>query len=164
MRVLGIDPGGTGALALLDARGLDLRVEDMPVHRVSRGSGTKAELDVHAFERLVCSMAPDACYFERVHGQDGDGVSAAFNFGEITGAARALCVAHGSRFIRIAPYKWKKEMGLVGKAKDDGRAMATELWPSMAEAFARKKDDGRADAALIAEYGRRDLVRLGVLG
>ena len=33
--------------------------------------------------------------------------------------------------------------------------MSCERWPTEAHRFARVKDDGRAEAALIAEWGRR---------
>jgi hypothetical protein len=42
----------------------------------------------------------------------------------------------------------------VGRAagKDASRMRAMELFPSKAELFKRAKDDGRADAALIAYW------------
>lgn len=164
MRVLGVDPGGTGALALLTDRGLRLRVEDMPVLRVSRGTGTKAVLDPHMFYDMLSDLAPDIIYMERVQGQRGDGVSAAFNFGKIAGMTEMGCLMTGARFIEVTPPVWKKGMGLVKAAKDDSRALAMKLWPDCASQFGRKEDDGRADASLIAEYGRRQLVSQGVFG
>ena len=161
MRVLGVDPGGTGALALLSHDGLQVRVEDMPVFVRSRGRGSKTELDVHGLIRLLDDLDYDVCYYERVQGMQGDSPSSAFNFGRIAGAAEALVKARGARLVFVTPSVWKRAMGLVGKAKDDSRAMATDMWPTAAQAFSRKRDDGRADAALIAEYGRRDLVRTG---
>jgi crossover junction endodeoxyribonuclease RuvC len=41
------------------------------------------------------------------------------------------------------------------------RALALRLFPSTAEHFARKKDHGRAEAALIARYGSEVLGLLG---
>lgn len=164
MRILGVDPGGTGALALIEPDGMSVRVEDVPTLKVSRGRGQKTEIDVWTLAGVLEEWAPDACYFERVHGQEGDGVSAAFNFGRAAGAVEALVKARGARFVFVAPFKWKKEMGLVGKAKDDSRALAMSLWPSEAESFRLKKHDGRADAALIAEYGRRDMRDKGIFG
>ena len=162
MRVLGVDPGGAGALALLSENGMELRVADMPVFQRRRGKGTRTELDVQGLIRLLEGMEFDACYFERVQGMPGDGESSAFNFGRIAGAAEAIVKARGGRFIFVTPPVWKKSMKLIGKLKDDSRAMATDLWPVNAMDFARKKDDGRADAALIAEHGRRELAAQGV--
>ena len=51
----------------------------------------------------------------------------------------------------------------VTKDKDSSRARALELWPERAELFKRKKDADRAEAALLAEWGRRLLVERGLL-
>lgn len=163
MRILGVDPGGRGALALLDGPRL-VAVEDMPVFEVSRGKGKRLELDAHGLVRLLRRWEPEVCWFEQVGGMPGDAPSAAFQFGRIAGATEALVKASGARFEFIMPHLWKKAMGLIGTAKDDSRAMATHLWPNHAETFARKKDDGRAEAALLAEYGRREMHKQGVLG
>ena len=40
------------------------------------------------------------------------------------------------------------------KDKDLSRSMATRLYPKNAEQFKRKKDDGRAEATLIAHWAR----------
>jgi hypothetical protein len=53
-------------------------------------------------------------------------------------------------------------MGLIGTAKDQSRAKATNRWPGFAKQFSRKMDDGRAEAALLAEYGRQKLHQEGV--
>jgi hypothetical protein len=39
--------------------------------------------------------------------------------------------------------------------KDSSRLAAMRLFPAMSEQLARKKDDGRAEAILLAEYARR---------
>ena len=162
MRVLGVDPGGKGALALLTPEGL--RVEDMPVFLVPRGRSAKVELDVHGLIALLRGWGPDVCWFEQVGGTEGDSASSAFNFGRITGACEALVKASGARFERVAPHVWKKTMKLRGGAigKDEARARATDLFPANAAEFRRKMDDGRAEAALLAEYGRRHA--MGVFG
>ncbi len=155
MRILGIDPGRNGALALLDGRDL-VEVADMPVFIVPRGKGTRAELDVHGVVDLLQRWKPDACWFENVSAQEGDGASQAFNFGRIAGACEAAAKLSGARFNAVAPHTWKAAMKLRGGAagKDESRARATSLWPERAAEFRRKMDDGRAEAALLAEYGR----------
>ena len=164
MRILGVDPGGSGALALLST---DLVVMDMPVYRVTRGKSAKAELGVHELVEILKRWAPNVCWFEQVGGIPGQSASAAFNFGRIAGACEALVKATGAQFHPVPPATWKRAMGLRG-GKDDARAMAQRLWPSAAAEFRRVKDDGRAEAALIAEYGRRKMSGLatdnGVFG
>ena len=163
MKVAGIDPGGSGALALLNGAAL-VAVTDMPVFTVSRGKGVKRELDVHGLAEILRAWAPDYVWFEQVGGMAGDAPSSAFNFGRIAGAAEALAKASGARFDFVAPHVWKKDMGLIGKTKDDSRVMATNMWPAAAGEFRRKMDEGRAEAALIAEYGRRQLSKQGIFG
>lgn len=163
MKIVGVDPGGTGALALLDGPQL-IAVEDMPVFQVKRGKGFKPEIDVHSLVALLRTWAPECCWFERVGGMDGQSASAAFNFGRLAGMCEALVKASGARFEFSSPHIWKKGMGLIHAAKDDARAMATNRWPEMADTFQRKKDDGRAEAALLAEYGRQELLKEGIFG
>ena len=46
-------------------------------------------------------------------------------------------------------------MADMGKDKDASRLRAIQLFPVVANRLDRKKDDGRAEALLLAEYGRR---------
>lgn len=151
MRILGVDPGGSGALALLTPE--ELRISDMPVFLVKRGKSAKPEIDVHALLALLDEWKPHVCYFEQVGGIPGQSASAAFNFGRIAGSCEAIVKTY-ARFVFVTPATWKKAMGVSGD-KDDSRAKATNLFPARAADFRRKKDDGRAEAALLAEYGRR---------
>jgi hypothetical protein len=52
----------------------------------------------------------------------------------------------------VTPHKWKKDMGLTAD-KNESLAMARELWPNAP--LARKMDNGRAEALLMAEWLRR---------
>jgi crossover junction endodeoxyribonuclease RuvC len=51
----------------------------------------------------------------------------------------------------VTPQAWQKAAGVRG-GKDGARQRACELFPNYAGLFARKKDDGRADAACMAWY------------
>ena len=62
-------------------------------------------------------------------------------------------------YTEVPPQTWKRLL-MAGerKEKDASRAVARRLWPDQTEeALSRRKDHGRADAALIAEYARRVL-------
>ena len=76
MKILGVDPGGSGALALLDGPRL-VAVEDMPVFMVRRGKSDKPEIDVHGLIALLRDWEPECCWFERVGGWDGQSAPAA---------------------------------------------------------------------------------------
>lgn len=153
MRILGVDPGAEGALALLqDGRLTD--VHDMPVLRVRRGKTDKAEIDGYALADLMRALDPDFVAIEQVGGLPGQSAPAAFTFGDSAGAPKYVAYTLGLRVERVAPAVWKRALNLKG-GKDDSRAMAMRFWPSHAAEFRRVKDDGRAEAALIAEWARR---------
>jgi crossover junction endodeoxyribonuclease RuvC len=48
----------------------------------------------------------------------------------------------------------------VRGGKDGSRERAAAIYPVKAQLFARKKDDGRSDAALIATHGAQSLAAL----
>lgn len=163
MIIIGIDPGQSGAIAWLEGGNL-LKVEDMPVFEVLRNGKPRRELDIHGLAWLLTQAPAAVCFFEQVGGMEGDSPSSAFTFGRIAGAAEAVVKMSGARFEFVAPHVWKKAMGLIGTAKDQSRAKATNRWPAFAKHFSRKMDDGRAEAALLAEYGRQKLHQEGVFG
>jgi crossover junction endodeoxyribonuclease RuvC len=55
----------------------------------------------------------------------------------------------------VVPQVWKKAYGIPGgrENKDMARQKASMLFPKYAHLWARKKDDGRAEAVLLAHYG-----------
>jgi crossover junction endodeoxyribonuclease RuvC len=55
----------------------------------------------------------------------------------------------------VEPAVWKRFHGLRGGDKEAGRQRALMLFPSAHALLARKKDHGRAEAALIALAGLR---------
>lgn len=147
MIVVGIDPGLTGAVAYF-VDGELMGLFDMPNYD---GRVDAREL----FLRLREWGRPYMVVIEDVHSMPGQGVASSFKFGRSVGAIEAVVGALSYPHTRLTPQKWKQKMGLIGKDKDASRGMARELWPLYADKFARKKDDGRAEAALIAEAWRR---------
>ncbi len=152
MRVLGVDPGAYGAVALLEGGRL-LDVADMPILKIKRGKGEKAEVDGYSLAALLRGLSVDVAYVEQVGGMTGQSASAAFNFGRAAGAVEYTLKALGVRVELVAPQTWKRNLK-INPGKDGSRAAAMRLWPDKAELFKRVKDDGRAESALIAEYGR----------
>lgn len=164
MIVCGIDPGLSGAVAFLDGSRF-FGVYDMPVLSITRGGKRKREIDARALVRLFeLHDGLDAIFMEQVGGMDGDSPFSAFQFGRATGIAEAVAKSTEARFETVMPHKWKRDMSLTGKAKDDSRALAQNIFPKAADRLARVKDDGRAEALLLAEWGRRKLHEQGVFG
>lgn len=157
--VLGIDPGASGALAILSGR--EPVVFDCPTVQIKVGSKYRTRCDPNGMARLldaVLGLRNAHAFIEKVHANPKQGVSSMFTFGEAFGLWRGILAALRIPHTMVTPQAWKKGMmrGMTTE-KDSSRARAMELWPDMYEQLKRKKDDGRAEALLIAEYGRREL-------
>lgn len=157
MVLLGIDPGLDGALAVIDAIGLV--VFDTPTLTVQSAKGNRREYDLTAMSRSVRAAVRDqnaVAYVEKVHAMPGQGVRSMFTMGYGSGAWAGILAALEVPVTYVSPQRWKKALlADMGTDKDASRLRAMQLFPSFAELFKRKKDDGRAEATLIAEYGRR---------
>lgn len=153
MKIIGIDPGATGAVAILDLVSQDLVVIDMPIAKIKRGPRTVNQVDAVCLANLLRPHVEegDIAIIEKVHSMPGQGVVSTFSFGRAAGILEGVLAALGVPFSLIPPATWTKAMRLYG-GKDGSRARAQELFPEKAHLFARKKDDGRADATLIACY------------
>jgi len=152
MRVLGVDPGLDGALAIHD--GASLTVYDMPVVQArSRGR----ELDHTELARILDAAGHlDHAVLEQAWPRPGEAASRAAKQGATWGAVRGVIAAQFIPITVVSPQKWAKALH-VAKGKDASRARASELMPAHAHLWQRKRDDGRAEAALMAVYGLRML-------
>ena len=152
--VLGIDPGLSGAACVLDGDRV-LLLEDLPVVQFSAGR-IKNRLDAAGLARMLSPFAGDVfmAIVEKVGARPGEAASGAFSFGFSSGCIAGVLAAMNIPTTTVQPAVWKKAMGL-GSSKDLSRARALELFPAMADKLARKKDHDRAEALLMAEWGRR---------
>jgi crossover junction endodeoxyribonuclease RuvC len=141
--IAGIDPGKTGAIAMYYPCG-KLFIEDMPA--------LGKEINGAAIANLFHEFRPKHVYME-TQNSHLMGRQSAFNFGQGVGVLKGVMAALTIPFTGVTPTTWKKHYGL-GRDKDAARAAATRLFPVEAELFKRKKDDGRAEAALIALWGK----------
>lgn len=150
---IGIDPGATsGAIAcFVDDQLLD--VVDMPC---AGGiiAPTLLAAELREFALAGFDDRP-TIVVEKVHAMPKQGVSSTFKFGRSLGVIEGVVGAFGWPLTWVTPQAWKKHHGLIGKDKDAARMLALETWPEHADTFRRKKDVGRADAALIAVAGRQ---------
>lgn len=158
MRIAGIDPGLDGAVAFLP----DGWVRDTPTATVQNGRKSKRVYLPTVMADTLRAMQPDHIVIESQQAFSPPGrrvgagsmFSLGFGFGMWQGIAAAL----GIPFTLVAPQTWKAEiMNGMGKEKDASRVQAMRLFPQCTAELVRKKDDGRAEALLIAEYGRRHL-------
>ena len=150
--VLGIDPGAHGAIAVFDGGEL-FTIIDMPVTAEANGrTATNAPLLAGILARTHAREA----FCEFVGPRPTDGSVQAFAFGRCRGAIEGVVAALSIQIDFITPPAWKRLVGIPpGKdgAKDAARSEAIRRWPDKAAWFARVKDDGRAEASLIAVAG-----------
>ena len=155
MIVIGIDPGLNGAVALLRPDTMKLeRVIDIPtIGKKPRVVDiTKLFLHLSDIEHVDETVI---CWLEEAWARPAQGVSSSFKCGRVIGNIEAVMVCHGFPIRTVTPAVWKRHFGLAakGKTKHDSRAHATRMFPASADLFSRVKDDGRAEAALVALYG-----------
>jgi Holliday junction resolvasome RuvABC endonuclease subunit len=155
MIIAGIDPGLSGAVAILHGDGTLLNVFDIPTVEEAHGKGSRQRVaPALLHDELIGDVRISVAYIEHVASSPQMGVTSAFRFGEAFGATVAVLQTCGIRTELVRPAMWKKAMGLNSEA-EVSRAKALELWPDSSSFFKRKMDHNRAEAALIAEYGRR---------
>lgn len=155
MIVLGIDPGHTGALAFIDTVMHTIHVYDMPV-TVQTKVKTRREVSGPLVARMVQKHEPAQSYIEEIWSSAQQQSTNAFTFGDGYGTLKGVLAMGGVPLSRVTPQIWKKTMRCP-KDKSEARFRAMELMPSCADAFDMAKDDGRAEAALIALYACLDL-------
>ncbi len=149
MRVIGIDPGASGAIVVLED---DTPIEWTLMPTVKVGSASR--VNASALADFICGSEVDHVYVELVGAMPGQGVTSMFNFGHSTGTVMGVLGALGVPHTLVTPQAWKKAAGLIGKDKDAARARAIQLWPTWRELDAKGKGQAYADAALIGRYGK----------
>jgi crossover junction endodeoxyribonuclease RuvC len=153
MRLLGVDPGAGGALALVAGPGKLLVVKDMPTVVTDQG---KRRIDAPALSRLVQDMgAIDGAVIELVGPMPRDGRAGAFWFGKAAGVIEGVLAGMNVPFKLVPPQTWKRRLD-VSRDKNAARARASQLFPGSAGEWKRVKDDGRAEAAMIGLWGWMD--------
>jgi crossover junction endodeoxyribonuclease RuvC len=154
IRLLGIDPGIRGGLAIVfvGANGAQLvDAIDIPV----TGVGAKERVNVLAIRGWLTSHAPQHAFIERGQAMPKQGASSGFKYGRAVGAIEAVVSCCAIPLTIVEPAVWKKFHGLRGGDKEASRQRALQLFPSAHALLARKKDHGLAEAALIALAGRQ---------
>lgn len=160
---IGIDVGISGAISVL-LDGEFKATFDMPVMTKPNG---KSEVNAHELAELLREQrarAPGADVFVAIElvnafgkpsGGDDQrqrGIVSTATFMEGAGVIRGVVAALGMRYDRVTAQRWKAFHRLIGTEKDVARSKAIERFPAAAPALKRKKDIGRADALLIAQW------------
>lgn len=144
MIYIGIDPGKSGAMAVIDRNTTIL----VPF------SGEKYMNTLKSLPKELTK----ACV-EHVGSMTGQGVKSTFNFGENFGYIRGLLEAFEIPYELVRPQKWKKEFSITGD-KNSSIDVCKRLFPGVSlrrSEKCKKDDDGMAEAILMAEYARRHM-------
>ena len=153
MRIFGIDPGLTGALAILEDKEI-VDLIDLPT--MSDGKKNKKQLNSAHLSQFISNNIKDInnsiVVVEQVNAMPGQGVTSMFNFGQTFGAIKGISATLKLPIYFVRPSKWKKHFELINSSKDASRTKVIEMYPSLAEKLAKKKDVNKSDAILIARY------------
>jgi len=155
MLIYGIDPGYTGAIALYWPGSNTIEVHDMPVMKNPKG---KTIINPHGvLDILANEGGKSLAVIEQVGAMPGQGVSSMFRFGQGLGVVEACAAASKLPLQYVTPAKWKKHFGLT-RDKGVSRGLAMQRFPDYASEFSRAKDDGRAEALLLAVYAAETMI------
>lgn len=155
---LGVDPGRSGALALINGQNVP-QVWDMPGSKVDRGCDIMS-----LFQILEAIPSPEQTMaaLEWNTARPGEVPDYAFRFGLQTGQLHAALYAYSFQIITLAPNKWTGRLGLPGKTHAGAIEQRAAMWDSLYPAFKSMIRgprggilDGRLDALLIAVYIRK---------
>ncbi len=147
---MAFDPGASGAFAAIDHDGQLVTVADLPLIR----DGRLTFVDAPALVGLMIEARqgrPARIYIERVSAMPGQGVASSFNFGVGLGSLLAACRYVAMPLELVTPAVWKRALGL-SRDKRASLDKARLLFPTAELHLA--KHEGRAEALLLAQYGR----------
>lgn len=148
MRIVGIDPGLTGALAVMEAAPFATIQDLTPMPILDK------KVQGNQVADILRAWKPDMVVIEDLHAMPR-GAIASFSLGWSCGVVTGVVQTLSYPFTRLRPNAWKMAVGLRGKDKNASRLLATELWPHWSDSFKLVRQDGNAEACLIAEAFRR---------
>ena len=144
MIYIGIDPGQSGAMAVISDSG---SAEAIPFSETGYIN--------------YCSIYKGNCkaIVERVNAMPGQGVTSMFKFGQNYGWIQGVLQAFDIPYELVSPQKWKKEFGVTSD-KNTSIDVCKRLFPDVnlkRTERCTKDHDGLAEALLLAEFGRRHM-------
>ncbi len=150
MNILGIDPGKSGGLAIVENKVNQIprivKAIKMPTLIVN----TKKIIDIVSLKNQIGDTSISIAVIEKVHAMPRQGVTSSFQFGRSYGAVEGLCQIITSRIDYVSPSVWKKFMGL-NSSKQASLDLA-KLKFGNEKIWDVKSNDGIAEAALICLF------------
>ena len=138
---IGVDPGVSGAITVLNESGNVVALTKMPQ--------TMGEL-LHFLQQFT--NCDTLCYLEKVHARPGDGAASMFKFGQGFGWLQMALLAAKIKTVEVPPNVWMRGLGIKSKKKDETKTayknrlkfIAEQLFPD------QKVTLWNSDALLIA--------------
>jgi len=161
MNIIGIDPGKSGAVAIIDRESHSVTLKAItPMIKVGK---SKLEYDLQGMREILLQGSKGVqakVFIERQQARPGQGVSSMFTTGKGYGIWLGICAGLQIPIEVVSPISWTKEVlrGVPGEGKGRNILGAKRLFPSedlRKSDRARTPHDGICDAMLIAEYGWR---------
>jgi len=149
---MGVDPGFTGAVAVYNPIENEVEVFDIPIYEIDK----KRHVDAYTLARKIDNLKSiiGAATLEQPGSMPNQGVASTFRFGHTCGMLHGILAANFIPVTLVRPNVWKTYFK-IGADKDAARRLASSLWPKQSSLFARVKDDGRAEAALLSLYAHK---------
>ena len=159
IRIAGIDPGLTGAIAMMDVRAIStilVDIIDVPI----TGSGAKQSVDVILLQEWILRHGPRHAFLERAQAMPRQGASSGFKYGRVVGAIEAALMLCAVPLIVVEPSRWKRHFHLHGADKEGARQLTIRMFPREHRFFARRKDHNRSESVLIGIYGAQTMLHV----
>lgn len=166
MIIIGIDPGLTGACAVLGTAGVKtvFDLPTMPVPGVGPDALVKRKIDGYALCQLLLKHCPASegkpqVIIERVIAMGGknNSVQTQASLLRSLGAIETVVECLKWPVQHVPPQTWKKLFRL-GSEKTKALETARKLHPEAAGNLTRQKDHNRAEAVLLAHWGKVEFV------
>lgn len=158
LRTLGIDPGLNGGFAIIDNLGRLLSAGHFPTYITKVNGKKRTKIDGAEFSKKLLALEVDQAFVESVSSRPRQ--AGQFQFGFNTGLIHGVLHALDIPVVTVSPVSWKTnfrikrtESKTKRDTKDEARAIASGLYPELKGLFSQVKDDGVAEAVLIALYG-----------
>lgn len=149
----GVDPGMSGAIAIIDEDGNYVNHLHMPTVKIN----TANEVNVPAVADFLSGYHISHCFLEKVQGMNKEGqrqsASTAFKFGDSYGCVKGVICGQMIPLTYMTPQQWKKHAKLIGKDKDASRGRCVQLYPHIKDLALKQKGQALGDALLIARAG-----------
>ena len=173
--IIGCDPGMDGAVALIPV-GEGVPENTLHVIDIERTADERS-IDIDGLRTKIFNQIPDLCaplviLLEEVNAVPKFGSVASFKLGRAVGMLEAMFILmKPARYLTIKPRAWKTFHGLIrDKKMSEAQKKRVDLeyarkyfGPFVTSQFLScAKDHNRADALLIAEYGRRNHLGQGL--